>query len=135
MSMQGIEMIRQYFKASSDMNWEAASKCIGPGYVWTDHATGVEARTPADLKKAMEDASSYSKARYDIEASFEATDGAVIIQGTQTCTIVGRWRSMDVPGKEVTFPFWSIFRFDDDGLIVHEEQYYDMHSVRQQLGY
>jgi len=25
MSMQGIEMIRQYFKASSDMNWEAAS--------------------------------------------------------------------------------------------------------------
>ena len=48
MPTQGIHMIRNYFKASSDMNWEAAGKCIGRGYVWIDHATGVEARSTED---------------------------------------------------------------------------------------
>ena len=128
-------MIRRYYEASGELDWETAGKCIGPGYVWIDHATGVIARTPAELQEAMEDASSYSSARYEIEQAFEAKDGAIVLQGVQTCTIAGRWRAMEATGRQVSFPFCSIFRFDDDGLIVHEEQYYDMYSVRRQLGY
>ncbi len=128
-------MIRAYFEASGEIDWEAAGRCIGPGYVWIDHATGVVARSPAELQQAMEDASSYSSARYEIERAFETNDGAIIIQGIQTCTIAGAWCSMEATGKQVSFPFCSIFRFDDNGLIVHEEQYYDMDGVRRRLGY
>jgi len=79
-----------------------------------------------ELQEAMDDAPAYASARYPIEQAFEAKDGAITIQGVQTCTINGLWRSMEATGQQVSFPFCSIFRFDDDGLIVHEEQYYDM---------
>ncbi|MGO9385419.1 MAG: ester cyclase [Mycobacterium sp.] len=108
---------------------------MGPGYVWIDHVTGLTARSEAELHEAQEDASAYSSARYDIEQAFEATNGAIIIQGRHTCTLAGPWRGMEATGRTVSFPFCAIFRFDDDGLIVQEEQYYDMHSVRRELGY
>jgi hypothetical protein len=47
---KNVEMIRAYYAASSDMDWQAAGRCVGPGYVWIDHATGVEARSPEDLQ-------------------------------------------------------------------------------------
>jgi hypothetical protein len=42
---------------------------------------------------------------------------------------------MEADGRNVTFQFCGLFRFDGDGRIVHEEQYYDMASVARQLGY
>jgi ketosteroid isomerase-like protein len=42
---------------------------------------------------------------------------------------------MEASGQRITFPFCAVMRFDDDGRIVHEEQYYDMLAVRRQLGY
>ena len=135
MASNNLETIRRYYNASGEFDWETAGRCVGPGYVWIDHGTGVVARTPGELAEAMEDASSYSSAEYKIEHAFEADDGAIIVQGAHTCTIVGPWRSMETAGQTVSFPFCSIFRFNDDGLIVHEEQYYDMYAVRHQLGY
>jgi predicted ester cyclase len=135
MTSENLDTIRTYLTASGEFDWKIAGRCVGPGYVWIDHGTGVVARSPAELQEALEDASAYTSARYDIEQAFEATNGAIIVQGVQTCTIAGTWRSMEATGQVVSFPFCSIFRFDDDGLIVHEEQYYDMYSVRRQLGY
>jgi hypothetical protein len=48
-SGKNLDMIRRYFKASGELDWETAGRCIGPGYVWIDHATGVIARSGAEL--------------------------------------------------------------------------------------
>ena len=59
----------------------------------------------------------------------------IIVQVDQSCTVTGPWRSMDTTGQRIEFPFCDIFRFDSEGRIVHAEAYYDMRSIRRQLGY
>lgn len=135
MSSKNLDTVRKYFKACGELDSETARRFIGPGYVWIDRGTGVVARSPAELQKALEEFSSCSSARYEIDEALEAKGGPIVIQGVETCTVAGPWRSMEATGQQVSFPFCSIFRFDDDGLIVHEEQYYDMYCVRRQLGY
>jgi predicted ester cyclase len=130
-----LDTVRKYFKACEELDWETARRFIGPGYVWIDRGTGEVVRSPAELQEAVEAASSISSVRFEIDEAFEPNGGPIIIQGVETCTVAGPWRSLEATGQQVSFPFCSIFRFDDDGLIVHEEQYYDMYCVRRQLGY
>ena len=42
---------------------------------------------------------------------------------------------METTGQRIAVPFCTIFRFDSGGRIIFEESYYDMLSVRRQLGY
>jgi len=44
MSSNNLDLIRSYFKAGGEFDWETAGRCVGLGYVWIDHATGVVAR-------------------------------------------------------------------------------------------
>ena len=130
-----LDMIRAYYAAGETGDWDAAGRCVGPGYVWIDRATGVVARSPAELYEAQVDADAFSDSRFEVTDSYEASDGTVIIQATQTSTVTGSWRGMDTTGQTFSIPFCTFFRFDADGLIIHEEQYYDMLSVRKQLGH
>ncbi len=135
MTSTNLDTVRTYYKASGEFDWKTAAECIGPGYVWIDHGTGFVARTPAELEEAKEDAAAYSSIRYEIEQELEAASGAVVIQGCHSCTLARPWRGMEATGQTVSFSFCAIFRFDNDGLIVYEDKYYDMYSVRRQLGY
>jgi hypothetical protein len=40
---------------------------------------------------------------------------------------------METAGQQVTFALCEIFRFDDEGRIVHEESYYDVLAVTKQI--
>jgi predicted ester cyclase len=129
-----LDTIRAYYEATEAGNWEAAGSCVGPGYVWIDHGTGVVAHTGEELLGAQADAAAWSDTRFDITEAYETSEGTAVVQVVQSCNVTGPWRSMETTGQRISFPFCAIFRFDADGLIVHEEQYYDMSSVRQQLG-
>ena len=130
-----LQTVRTYFEAAAEADWKAAGACVGPGYVWIDHGTGVVARSPEEHREAQIDASAWSDTRFEITNAFETADGAIIVQVDQSCTVTGPWRSMDTTGQRIEFPFCDIFRFDSEGRIVHEEAFYDMLSVRRQLGY
>jgi hypothetical protein len=66
--------------------------------------------------------------------TYEATDGTLIVQATVTRTLTGQWRSVEPNGQTVTTHVCVIFRFNEDGLIIYEEQYEDALSVMRQLG-
>jgi predicted ester cyclase len=132
---KNLETVRRYYKAGEASDWSAAGRCIGRGYVWIDHATGVVARSADELQAALADDEPWANMRLDIEEAFEAEGGTLIVRAIRSGTLRGAWRSMDATGQEVTYPYCAIFRFCADGLIVHEEAYYDMSSVRRQLGY
>ena len=126
-------MVRTYWRASERGDWQAAGNCIGPGYRWIDHATGVDAQSPEELQEALADAKAWSNTRFQIEHAFEARDGELIVQASQSCNITGLWRSMETTGQHVSFPICTIFKFDSNDRIVHEETYYDMLSITRQL--
>ena len=130
-----VQTVRAYYKAAEEADWKAAGACVGPGYVWIDHGTGVLARSPEEHSEAQRDAAAWSDTRFEITNVFETADGAVVVQVDQSCTVAGQWRSMETMGQRIAFPFCTIFRFDSEGRIVLEESYYDMLSVRRQLGY
>jgi len=133
--MGAIDTIREYYNAGEKGDWEAAGRCVGPGYVWIDHGTGVVASSTKELYEAQLDADAWSESRFEITKTYEAADGTVIVQGEQTSTVAGSWREMEATGQRISLPFCTVFRFDSEGLIVHEEMYYDMLAVRRQLGY
>jgi hypothetical protein len=130
-----LERIKEYWRASEVGDWPGAGACIGPGYVWIDHGVGVEARSMDELLEAQADASAWSNTRIEIEAVHDGADGSVIVQSVHSGVITGSWRSMEAKGQPITFVECTIFKFDDNDRIVHEEAYYDMLSVRKQLGY
>jgi ketosteroid isomerase-like protein len=130
-----LQTVRTYYTASAEHDWKAAGACVGAGFVWIDHGTGVVARSAEEHREALIDASAWSDTRFDITNAFETADGAIVVQVDQSCTVTGPWRSMETTGQRIVFPFCDIFRFDSEGRIVHEEAYYDMLSVRRQLGY
>ena len=130
-----LQTVRTYYETSAEHDWKAAGACIGPGYVWIDHGTGVVARSPEEQREALVDASAWSDTAFEITNAFETDDGALVVQVDQSCTVTGPWRSMETTGQRIAFPFCTIFRFDSEGRIVLEESYYDMLSVRRQLGY
>jgi len=128
--------VRAYYQAIDAQDWAVTDRCVGPGYVWIDHGTGVVARTPAEIQAALADEEPWkATSRLDIEHAFETDDGALIVQGVRSGAITGIWRGMEASGQRITFPFCAVLRFDDDGRIALEEQYYDMLAVRHQLGY
>jgi ketosteroid isomerase-like protein len=63
MGSKNIETVRAYWAASERGDWEAAGRCIGSGYTWIDHTTDVVARTPEELRAALEDAAAWSDER------------------------------------------------------------------------
>ena len=136
MTSAHLDTVRAYYKALDAQDWAVTDRCVGPSYVWIDHGMGVVARTPAEIQAALADEEPWkASSSLNIEHAFETTDGALIVQGVRSGTITGTWRGMEASGQRITFPFCAVIRFDDDGRIVHEEQYYDMLAVRRQLGY
>jgi predicted ester cyclase len=135
MTARGLETIRAYWEASERGDWPAAGRCVGPGYVWIDHGTGVVARSPEELLDAQEDASCLSDVRIDIQNVFETEGGAIIVQALHSATVLGSWRSIQAAGQHISYLGCTIFKFNADDLIVFEEGYYDMLSVMRQLGH
>jgi predicted ester cyclase len=126
-----LETVRAYWDASDRADWESAGRCIGEGYIWVDHTLGDE---PTDLNLALEEAQAWSDQRFEITRVHEATDGTLIVLATVTRALTGPWRSVEPAGQRVRSNVCVIFRFNDEGLIVYEEQYEDALSVMRQLG-
>ena len=135
MSAERLEKIRALWDACSRADSAAMGRDVSPAYVWIDHATGVVARTAEELEESVADEQPWSDLRFEISNSFHADDGSVIVQAVRSGTLTGLWRSMETTGQKVAFDFIDIFKFDDDDKIILEEAYYDMASVRRQLGY
>jgi limonene-1,2-epoxide hydrolase len=130
-SASHIETVRAYWAASDRADWEAAGRCVGDGYTWVDYTLGT---TPTDGALALAEARAWSEQTFQITRTYEATDGTLIVQATVTRTLTGQWRSVEPKGQRVTTQVCVIFRFNNEGLIVYEEQYEDALSVMRQLG-
>jgi len=126
--------VRAYWEASARNDYEAAGRCIGEGYTWIDHATGVTARTGEELLRAMEEDAAWSDRDFKINTIHEAADGTVVVQATVSGTLTGTWRSVEGRGQRVTHEHCTVFKFDDSGMITSEEAYYDCLGVMVQLG-
>jgi ketosteroid isomerase-like protein len=131
MTRSHIETVRAYWDASDRADWEAAGRCVGEGYTWVDYTLGT---TPTDGALAIAEAQAWSDQTFQITRWYDATDGTLIVQATVTRTLTGLWRSVEPKGQRVTTQVCVIFRFNEDGLIVYEEQYEDALSVMHQLG-
>ena len=130
-----LETVRGYWGAGEAGNWDGAAQFIGPGYYFIDRATGVESRTIEELLEGRADEEAWSDSRFEIGEVYDTAGDAMIVEAVKSGTITGPWRSMSTEGQRVTFPICTIFRFNDDDLIVGEEAYYDMASIQRQLGY
>lgn len=80
MTTSHLETVRAYYKAGEVADWESAGRFVGPGYVWIDHGTGVEARSSKELYEAQIDADAWSDSRFEITSAYEAPDGTVVVQ-------------------------------------------------------
>jgi hypothetical protein len=128
METEHLRTVRTYWDASARNDYELAGQCVGEGYLWIDHTFEVEARTPDELRKAMNDDSAWSNRTFAINNAMETTDGALVVQATETGTLTAPWRSVEARGQTVSHDGCWIFRFDGDGRIIHEEKYSDASS-------
>jgi steroid delta-isomerase-like uncharacterized protein len=135
MTSNRLATVLAYLKANEDRDWNAVRGFVSPGYVYIDHGTNVIARTTEDFAEALADTNALSNTTYEIERSHETKDGTVVVQAVQSCNVSGPWRSMEATGQRISFPVCMVLSFDDDGGIHQEEAYYDMQTVRRQLGY
>ena len=125
--------MRAYWDASARSDYDAAGRCIGPGYVWIDHTTGVVARTAEELLAAAAEDSAWSDRTFEITNVLETTDGALVVQATISGTLNGTWRSVSADGQRTSSASCTILRFDDDDHIVSEEHYSDALTILEQL--
>jgi len=125
--------VRAYWDASARSDYDSAGCCIGPGYVWIDHTTGVVARTAEELLAAAADDAAWSDRTFEITNVFETTDGALVVQATVSGTLNGTWRSVVAQGRPASSDTCTIFRFDEDDHIVSEEHYSDALTILEQL--
>jgi ketosteroid isomerase-like protein len=126
-----IDMVRDFWAACDRGDWEAVARCFGKGYAWVDHTY---ADAPMEQELALAEAQAWSDTTMAINEWYDATDGALIVLATVTKTLTGPWRGVEPNGQRVTNKICNIFRFNKDGLIVHEEMYADALSVMRQLG-
>jgi hypothetical protein len=131
MTRSHIETVRAYWAASDRANWEAARRCVGDGFTWVDHTYG---DAPMEGELALAEAQAWSDQTFEINQWHEATDGTLVVQATVTRTLTGTWRGVEPSRQRVTNAICDIFRFNEDGLIVHEELYEDALAVMSQLG-
>jgi ketosteroid isomerase-like protein len=131
MTMSSIEMVRAYWAASDRADWDAAARLVAAGFTWIDHTYG---DAPMDGEAAFAEARAWSQQTFAIDEWYEATDGTLVVLATVTKTLTGEWRGVEPKGQRVTSKICDIFRFDDEGLIVHEEMFEDALAVMRQLG-
>ena len=69
-------------------------RLVGPGYVWIDHAYGIEARTEADFQAIMQSDTEWSDWKWEITGTTECVDGSLVVQATISRRLTGTWRSI-----------------------------------------
>ena len=126
--------VRAFFRAVERNDFEALAGLVGDGYVWIDHTTDTVASTPEELQAAVEEDAAWSDRMFVIDRAMETSDGAVVVQMTNTQTLTGEWRSIRGQGQRVRREICEIFRFDEDDRIVVEEMYEDALTLMRQLG-
>ena len=131
MTRSHIETVRAYWAASDGADWEAAGSCVGNGFTWVDHTYG---DTPMEGTLALAEAQAWSDQAFAIDEWYNATEGTLIVLATVTRTLTGPWRGVEPRGQRVTTKICDIFRFNEEGLIVHEELFEDALAVMRQLG-
>lgn len=131
MTRSHIETVREYWAAGDREDWQAAGQCIGSGFTWIDHTHSDE---PMDDALAVAEVQAWTDSTRVIDEWFEATDGTVIVLATITRTLTGRWRGVEPRGQRVVSKVCDIFRFNSDGLIVHDEMFQDELVRMRRLG-
>lgn len=129
-----LETVRAYWDASAKSDYAAAGECVGRGYTWIDHVTGITATTMEQLLQAQAEDAVWSGRSFDVTNALETSDGALVVQATISGTLNGEWCSVRGTGQHVGFDACVIFRFDDEVRIVSEEHYSDALTVQRQVG-
>jgi ketosteroid isomerase-like protein len=133
MTQSKLDTVRTYYGASALRDYETAGACVGSGYVSIDRHKGVIYRTIDELLEAQAEDAAWSDRTFDITNAMETTDDALVVQVTIAARLNGTWGSLTGRGESVSFDACVIFRFDDEGRIISEEQYSDLLTVKRQL--
>lgn len=62
-----------------------------------------------------------------------ATDRAIVIEQTLRGRHVGTWEGLAATGRTFAIAVCTVYRFDDAGLLVSEDVYFDRQRLRDQL--
>jgi hypothetical protein len=116
--LRGIVAVGAFFPIRSDAVW----------------AIDVVAQLVDKLLEAKIDASAWSSTRIETQTAHDTTDGSIIVQAIHSETITGKWRGHGGERSADYVPGCTIFSTTMI-LIVHEEAYCDMASIRKQLGH
>src|SRR5262249_23289433 len=105
------ETVRAFFHAVERNDFETLAKLVSADYIARDHTTDFVARTPEQLRAAKEEDSVWSDRQFVIDRVMDTSDGAIVVQITNTQTLTGEWRSVKGTGQRVRREILEIFQF------------------------
>lgn len=135
MESKNIQTVLAYLRAVERGDRQAIRACLGKGYKWIDRTLEANAHSPMDLAEETAEFNAWSDVHYEVKRVVDMADGSVFTHILRSGTLNGKWRSLVGREQQVRYLLWDIFGFDTEGRIVSEEGYYDLASVRRQLGY
>jgi hypothetical protein len=128
------ETLRAFSDAVERSDFETLENLVSAEYIWIDHTTDFVARTPGELLAANEEDSAWPDRQFVIDRIMNTSNGALVVQITNTQTLTGEWRSVKGNAQRVRREILEIFQFDSEGRIAVEEMYDDALSLMRQLG-
>jgi hypothetical protein len=83
------ETVRAFFDAVERNDFETLRNFVSADYMWIDHTTDFVARTPEELRAAKEEGAAWSDRQFVIDRAMDTSDGALVVQITNTQTLTG----------------------------------------------
>ena len=128
------ELHRQGHEAFNRRDREAIRALLSPGFTFTDHPRGLTMKTAEEYLDWLDEWTTgfpdalVSEARY-VDAG-NTTVAQYIGRGTNT----GMMGPAIETGKRISLPACEVFTYDERGLAITGEVYYDTYSMLLQLG-
>jgi len=135
MAASNVEAHRAGHEAFNQRDFEAMTKHYADSIAWTDHSQGRTFRTRQEFKDAF--LAGWVGASSDIQI----TDPRYLDAGqTVVCTFTvagthdGPLGPLPATGKQFALPLCELWHFDQSGVVVGGDLYYDQVSLLTQLG-
>lgn len=135
MASKNVETHRAAHQAWNRRDFDAVVSQMAPSISYTDHPRGQTVITPGEFKEWVTTWAQLFSDGQITDAGYLGAGDAVVAQFVARGTNDGLFGPYPATGRELTFALCEILRFDEHGLIVGGDVYYDQLSMLVQLGH